>query len=176
MKKHFSLLIIIGFTMNIYGQEPTSQYKKLADEGLELLKQQNITAAIDKYKQALEAKQNGVEAHYGLGVCYSAICIQNGNYCNEAINHFLEVEKLAKGYRSTYRNICTCFLKTFQYQKAIDYANKAITQDGKDGESYFYRGFAKIELAKTKEACADLQQALKLGFKEADNLLNKHCK
>lgn len=176
MKKCFNLLIIIGFTMNIYGQAPASQYKKLADEGLELLKQQNISDAIDKYKQALKAKQDGVEAHYGLGVCYSAICIQNGNNCNEAINHFLEVEKLAKGYRNTFRNISSCYLKIFQYEKAFSYCNKAIAQDNKDGESYFYRGFAKIELGKTKEACADLQQALKLGFNDANQLLNKHCK
>ena len=174
MSKTIILLIAIVFTNQAFSQ--VNQYKKLTDEALELLKQRDLDAAIVKYQQALRLKANGVEAHYGLAVSYSATCIQNGNYCKEAINHFLTVEKIAKGYRNTFRNLSSCFLKIHEYDKAILYSTKAIAQDNKDGESFFYRGFAKFELKKPKkEACADLQQALKLGFSEASTLLERYC-
>lgn len=151
------------------------QYKKFNDEGFTFLTQGKLIEAIEKYKQALSFNPNGLDANYGIGVCYSAICIQNGSYCMDALDHFLKVEQLAGAYRYTFRNMSTCYIKTYQYQKAIEYSSKAIRQDSKDGESYYYRGTAKIELKQTEEGCLDLQKSHALGFPEAKDKIDSYC-
>lgn len=158
----------------MYSQNTTCD--QLVSQGFDYLSHGNLDLAIVKYNEALKIDPKRLEAHYGLGVAYSAICLKDGSYCNEAIAHFLETEKIKPGYRFTYRNIATCFIKIGQYEKAIAYCNKAISQDSIDGESYFYRGVSYIHLDKKEKGCADLKQALKLGYAIAKIELEKYCK
>jgi len=157
----------------MYSQNTTCD--RLVNKGFELLKQGNLSLAIDKYNEALKIDPKRLEAHYGLGVAYSAICLKDGSFCNEAIKHFLEAEKIKPGYRFTYRNLATCFIKSEQYEKAVTYCNKAILQDSSDGESYYYRGVSYAHLNKKDKCCAELKQSLKLGYSIAKNELEKYC-
>ncbi len=62
-----------------------------------------------------------------------------------------------------------------QFQKCIeDMDNALIIQKNKN--SYFYRGLAKIKLAKKTEGCEDLKLSQELGKKEAFLELGKYCK
>ena len=63
----------------------------------------------------------------------------------------------------------------FNYQKAVSYLDKAIEQKSNDGEYYYNRGFAKIQLGKKDEGCKDLKKALELNFYPAQKLLNQYC-
>lgn len=56
----------------------TAKYDKLINDGVVLLQQNRIPESIEKYKQALKITPSRIEANYGIGVCYSAICIQDG--------------------------------------------------------------------------------------------------
>jgi tetratricopeptide (TPR) repeat protein len=172
MKQVLSILLLL-ITTTMYSQNTTCD--RLVNQGFELLSQGNLSLAIDKYNEALKIEPKRLEAHYGLGVAYSAICLKDGSFCNEAIKHFLETEKIKPGYRFTYRNIATCYIKTEQYEKAVDYCNKAILQDNTDGESYFYRGVSYIHLNKKEKGCEDLKHALKLGYDIAKIELQKYC-
>jgi len=174
MKQVFIILLIFITATTMYSQN--SQCDQLVNQGFEFLKQGNLSLAIDKYNAALKIDANKLDAHYGLGVAYSATCLQNGGYCNEAITHFLRVEKLEPGYRFSYRNIATCYIKIFQYNNAVSYCDKAIKQDPKDGESYFYRGFAYTQSNNINKGCTDLRKALELGYTMAKNELDKYCK
>ncbi|MCK9220860.1 MAG: tetratricopeptide repeat protein [Bacteroidales bacterium] len=149
---------------------------QLVNQGFELLGQGNFNLAIEKYRDALKINSKKLEAHYGLGVAYSAICLQSGGSCDSAINHFLEADKIKSGYRFTYRNIAICFIRNFQYEKAIEYCSKAIKQDKNDGESYFYRGFSYIKLGKKEKGCEDLKKALEMGYALAKIELEKYCR
>jgi tetratricopeptide (TPR) repeat protein len=95
---------------------------------------------------------------------------------NEAITHFLKVEEIEPGYRFSYRNTATCYIKISQLTEAISYCNKAIEQNPKDGESYFYRGFAYIQVGEKAKGCKNLNKALELGYSLAKSEIAKHCK
>lgn len=157
----------------MYSQE--TECDKLVNQGFEFLKQGDLSRAIDKYNEALNVNSKKLEAHYGLGVAYSAICLQDGSTCKEAIFHFLTVEEIEPGYRFSYRNIATCYIKSSQFNKAILYCDKAIKQNAKDGESYFYRGIAYAQSNNINKGCADLHKALALGYEIAKNEIARYC-
>jgi len=168
------IFLSLFIASNAVGQ--SSKYEEHVIAGLKFLQARNISAAIDEYRLALEFDSRGIDANYGIAVCYSAFCIQNGDYCIDALDHYKVVNEIASGYRNTHRNMSTCYIKTYQYKQAVDYCDKAIAQNPEDGESYFYRGYAKIELKKTEEGCTDLKRALSLGFEDAQEKLLDYCK
>jgi hypothetical protein len=53
---------------------------------------------------------------------------------------------------------------------------KLLCKTTKTVRIYIIEGLQRIGLAKTKEARADLQQAVKLGFIYTKHLINGHCK
>jgi len=171
--KQIILILSLFITVNMYSQE--SECDKLVNQGFEFLKQGNLSLAIDKYNEALKVNPNKLEAHYGLGVAYSATCLQNGGYCDIAIKHFLKADEIKTGFRETYFNLGVCFIKTFNYKEALLYLDKAIKQKNDDGEYYYNRGYAKIQLGNNDEGCKDLRKALELNFTPAENLLNQYC-
>ena len=158
MKPLFIILILFISTTFMYSQ--ISQCDQLVKEGFDYLKQGNLSYAIDKYIAAIKINPDKIEAQYGLGVAYSATCLQNGGYCNDAISHFLKANKIKKGYREIYYNLGVCFIKIFNYKEALVYLDKAIEQKNDDGEYYYNRGFAKIHLGYNNEGCNDLKKAL----------------
>jgi tetratricopeptide (TPR) repeat protein len=172
--KKILLALFCFMTTNIFSQN--TECDKLVNKGFELLKQGNLSLAIDKYNEALKINPKRVEAHYGLGVAYSATCLQNGGYCDIAIKHFIEANKIKPGYRETYFNLGVCYIKSFNYKEALFYLDKAIGQKNNDGEYYYNRGYAKIQLGKVNEGCEDLQKALSLNFTPAEDLIKKHCR
>lgn len=65
--------------------------------------------------------------------------------------------------------------KLGQFQKCIDDMDNALIIK-KNNNSYFYRGLAKIKLAKKTEGCEDLKLSQELGKKEAFLEIGKYCK
>lgn len=177
MKGYFVFFFVI-VSRYTYAQNTTaeSDYTRLINEGFVLIQQHDFYKSIEKYKEALRVKENGVEALYGAGIGYTALCIQQGDSCNMAIQYLQEVEKLAPGYRFTFPNLASCFIRAGNYEKAIYYAEKTLAQDAQDGEGYYHRGFARMQTGKSKEGCEDLRQSAKLGYKDAEPLLQQLCK
>jgi len=175
MKLYF-LSFTMLFSVTLYGQVNDSQYTPLVNEGLEFLRQNEFSKAVEKYNAALELDSVRVDAWYGLGVSYTALCLQQDDYCGLAVAKLHRVERLAGAYRYTYQNIISCLIKIKNYASAITYCDKAIAQDSKDGDNYYYKGFAQLQLGKTKEGCNDLQYAAQLGHIDAIALQNKSCK
>ena len=172
--KNILSVIFLFITANVFSQN--SQCDQLVNEGFNYLKQGNLSVAIDKYNEALEFDANKLEAHYGLGVAYSATCLQNGGYCEKAIEHFLQADEIKSGFREVYYNLGVCYIKRLNYEKALFYLDKAIEQRSNDGEYYYNRGFANVQLGRKNAGCEDFQEALNLKFMPAKDSFNEYCR
>jgi tetratricopeptide (TPR) repeat protein len=176
VKHFFFFLATVFITSQTYSQNAATSYIALVDEGVKLLSETKVVEAMDKFEQSLKVKPDGIEALYGMGVCLGAACAERDSACYRALDYLLKVEKLAGNYRFTYHNITSSYLKLSQYHQALEYCNKAISADGNDGESYYYRAFAHSSLGKTKEACDDAQKSLTLGYALAKQLSDELCR
>jgi len=58
----------------------------------------------------------------------------------------------------------------------IKTCDQAIESDPKDMEAYHNRGLVKHRLNDLPGACADWKRALELGFEQARELLEAHCR
>lgn len=123
----------------------------------------------------MSSYSNKPDAHYGLGVCKSQLCFQYETNCTEAIEHLKIALAITPNFRKANFNIGTCYTKLGDYAESIKYFNKAIENDKNNGEYYFNRGFAKLQLNKTQEACEDFNSALKLGATKAKDYII-YCK
>ena len=59
------------------------------------------------------------------------------------------------------------------YDKAIDDLSKAMAIDPVFSWTYFHRGVAYLQLGKKRKAILDMQEAARLGNKEAESWLKK---
>ena len=175
MTKYIVLLCISCFTATIYGQNTALQYKKLADEGLELLKQQNIPAAIEKYKQALKIDSSKVEANYGLGTAYLYYCEAKKTDCNNALFYLNKAANINDNYRNCYYNRGRARAYIGDYKGALEDFNAAVKKDSTDKESFFSRAMVKIKLKDDNGACEDFYTSGQLGFEPARKMFEKNC-
>ncbi len=68
------------------------------------------------------------------------------------------------------------YYKLGEYQKCINDMTKAISYDKEAGNSYYYRGLAKIKLDKKTDGCKDLSIAGNYGINKAYEAIKHHCK
>ena len=63
--------------------------------------------------------------------------------------------------------------KTNQATPALNDLNKAVALKPDDGEAYYFRGLIKSRT--NQEPCSDLHNALKYGYKQAQEAITKYC-
>lgn len=68
-----------------------------------------------------------------------------------------------------------CYLKTQKYSLAVLDLNIAIKNDGINGNHYYNRGIAKLNLGQKAAGCLDLSKAGELGYEEAFELIKEYC-
>jgi tetratricopeptide (TPR) repeat protein len=158
-----------------YGQTSELLYKKLTDESFELLKQENIPAAVNFCKQALTIDSSKVEANYGLGIAYLHYCQKQKIYCENSLFYLNKAIKINDNYRSGYFNRGQCKGSIGDYKGALEDFNKAIQQNSKDADAYFCRAMIKIKLQDNQGACEDFHKSGLLGDETARKLFEKNC-
>ena len=171
--KHILYFIFILTGLNLNAQNAV--YKKLTDEGLELLKQQNIPAAIEKYKQALKIDSSKVEANYGMGTAYAYYCEKQKTNCNNALYFLDKAIKINNTYKNCYYNRGRTKAYLSDYKGALKDFNEAIKKDSADRESYFSRAMVKIKLHDDNGACEDFYISGQLGFETAQKMFDANC-
>lgn len=68
------------------------------------------------------------------------------------------------------------YLKSDNYEKAVEDFSKAVLYDTKFAEAHYARGLAYLSLKKDKEGCEDWKKAVELGNKDAVSALKDFCK
>lgn len=162
---------------NQTNQEPSSnkEFEELINTGREHLQNNQIILAIEAFNKATSLDSTKPDGHYGLGVSKAMLCYQNKIKCSEAIQHLEKTLSIEPNYRKALFNIGTCYISLGEYQKSIDYLNKAISNDTTNGEYYLNRGFAKLQLNDKDGACKDFHFALQHGYKKAEDLIKANC-
>lgn len=171
MKFIFYFLFIIRLNFNAQ----TSEYKKLIDEGLELLKQQNISDATKKYQLALKIDSGKVEANYGLGVAYLFKYERERTQINNALYYMNKAIKINPTYRNCYYNRGKVLAYLNDFKGALDDFNRSIEKDSSDADSYFCRAMVKVKIKDDNGACEDFYKSAQLGFELAQKMFQSNC-
>jgi len=61
------------------------------------------------------------------------------------------------------------------FQGSINDFNKVIELSPKNAMAYMNRGTSKFNINKVKDACEDWNTAAKLGFPQANEMIQKYC-
>ncbi len=156
------ILFTLCFCLTEISHAQKTNYEALINEGNELLHHTRYPLAEETFKKALSLDTNRVEAYYGLGRTYlefyktgeikGADCIL---YLNKALIK-------DSSYEHPYPLLAFCKGKMHDFNGAlVDYDN-AIRRSP-DSSNYFGRAMIKVKLNNMDGACADFQEAIKLG-------------
>lgn len=176
--KSTTLIFTLLFSYTILGQikKQNLEYDKLVNEGLELLIQQNILGAINKYKQAYKIDSIRVEANYGLGVAYLYDCQNKGANCFVSLSYLDTVISIDDTYRNCYYNRGNLKNMMLDYKGAIEDLNIAIIRKPNDASRYINRAFSYKNLNNHSKECEDLKKAAKLNNSVAQKkILENNC-
>ena len=161
--------------------------------------------AISDYNKAIELKPEFTEAYNNRGMLLmntqkyaeakadfdKAIALQPGfatGYNNRG-NLFLNMEKydeamadytkavaLEPGYFKAYNGMGVLLMRQKKYDEAITKFNKAIETQPGYGEAFSNRAISEYYSGKKDIACKDLQEAIRLGFQNANDLYSQWCR
>ena len=171
--KHFLYFLFFIFSLNLNAQN--AAYKKLTDEGLDLLKQQNTAAALDKYKQALKIDSSKVEVNYGLGVAYLSQYEKQKTHIDNALYYINKAIKINPLYRNCFYNRGRIRAYLNDFINALADFDRCIKKDSSDANSYFCRAMVKIKLHNDDGACEDFYISSQLGFEPAQKMFRANC-
>lgn len=174
-----TFIFTIFFSCIVFGQieKQNLEYDKLVNEGLELLTQQNIFGAINKYKRAYKIDSTRVEANYGLGVAYLYDCQNEGTNCFVSLSYLDAVILIDDTYRNCYYNRGSLKNMMLDYEGAVKDLSIAITRKPNDANRYINRAFSYKNLNNYSNECEDLKKAAKLKNPVAQKkILENNCK
>jgi protein O-mannosyl-transferase len=150
------------------GAEVSMGYYNRGNEYLRLMETEK---ALADYTQAILVFPAYADAWYNRGLVYH----QSGLY-SEAIRDYSEAVSLKKDFQSAYLNRGTIYRATGDYNLALSDFNQAISIRPY-GPAYFSRGVLyHFNLENTPQACADWDEAMRLGYEPARELLDKFCR
>ena len=129
-----------------------------------------INLALKILSEIITLDSNEPTAYQKKGYCE----ILNNDYINaeKSLTKALEIEEHSntyglRGLARRYQN---------KYHKAINDYRSAIELNNNNPVLYYNLGLCEIEVGDIENACRNFNQAQKLGFAKAENMLLKHCK
>ena len=132
-------------------------YGTLSSIYLNLKKPKLSLACADK---AISINPNYIFAHDRRGwVLYRQ------NRYEEALESFLKTEALGYIGADTCSSVAYIYGENNEYEKSLEYANKAISKNKNDNYAYFRKGWALYKLQRFDEALVELFKAEELGCK-----------
>lgn len=131
----------------------------------------DIRHAFASFTYALETDSLLAEAWYERGRLY----IQHSSNQENALSDLSTAARLNPALPGVYTLIGNIKFSRQNYLEAILDFDKAINQDGTDTHALMNRGMAHFNTGLKDKACADWEQAGKLGHLQAFKLLSRHC-
>jgi tetratricopeptide (TPR) repeat protein len=140
------------------------KYRKIFDCALgEIsLQEDNKTIELDPYDAG---------AYYNRGISKHEV----GDYKGAIQDYNKAIELNTPNLAQAYSNRGVSKSELEDYMGAIEDYNKTIELNPNDGMAYNNRGLANIFLGQKDSGCLDLYKASELGYKDAHNLIRKHC-
>jgi tetratricopeptide (TPR) repeat protein len=99
----------------------------------------------------------------------------NQNRLDDAIKDFTKALSIESNYSPAASNLSAVYFKKKEYEKALDYANKAVTMDKNNADAYANRGMAKEMTRDMEGACEDWHKAQELGSETGKNYYSGNC-
>lgn len=127
--------------------------------------------AVEDYTRFLQLRPDHLKAYMSRSICYARL-----KKYDEALKDINFVIGKDQNNAEAYLNRGVIYLNTNEYQKAVNDFTTTLKFRPNFNYAYFNRGLAKVNIGDQNGACADLQRAYQLGFKQAGGALQKYCK
>jgi protein O-mannosyl-transferase len=124
-------------------------------------------SAQNEYIRAIKLDQNNYEYYNNLGLAEFGL-----KDFNSALNDFNNVQQLKPNLKETWVNKGMTKIELKDYEGALDDLTMAVRISPKNGSAYYYMGIAFIKLNKLNDAKRNLEKALNLGYKQAEETLS----
>ncbi len=127
--------------------------------------------AIRDFTRAIELNPGYVDAYNNRGFVFGS---QKRN--SEAIKDFDKAIELKPDFAGSYNNKANLLFEEKRFGEAVSNYTKVIDLNSGYAQAYFKRGLAEFYSGKKAAACTDLEQAVSLGYKPAEEALSQLCK
>lgn len=140
--------------------------------GIAKFSENDFEGALKDYNQAIKFNPQYAGAYYNRGIVYNTI----QDYKN-AISDYTKAIELNPGFASSYsaRGILEMDILKNDSLAMIDY-NKALQINPSFAQVYYNRGILKLRMNDQTTACDDFWMVKKLGYTQADALIEHYCK
>ncbi len=134
-------------------------------------KMNDLQGSINAYNSFLELKPNYTSAYVSRGIVYAKL----GNFDQALVDLNTAVQQ-QPGNEQAYLNRGVIYLNMKSYSNAVADFTTTLKMRPNFDYAYFNRGIAKVSMGDKTGGCEDLQQAARLGFKQANGALQQFCK
>jgi tetratricopeptide (TPR) repeat protein len=164
--KKILLALLFALSFSAHGQTAEKYYNL----GLEKVKNQNYSAAVDDFSNAIMANPNYSEAYYNRGTAKLSL-----KEYKEAIADMDKAIALKPDYTRAYANRGVAKIKIEDIKGAIQDFDRVTNLDPANVSAYFMRGQLKLQDGNTKGGCYDLSKANDMGDKRAQKYISQYC-
>jgi tetratricopeptide (TPR) repeat protein len=126
--------------------------------------------ALNDAKLILQLYPNNEDAIRNAG----KLAYENKQY-TESLKYLSINIKNQPGNSQYFTDRASVYMATRSWDFAVYDYSMALDLQPMDGEAYYNKAYALLQLGKTEDACHDLKLALKYGNRKASSLINKNC-
>ena len=148
---------------------PDSGKNRHLQRGKQLVQQASYQKGLRELDKAIEDNPASYEAHFWRG----RALVKSGNE-DEAIRAFETVLRLNPQHSYACDNLGWIYLRRNAYETSLDYLNRSLSLRPGNGWAYYNRGRIHFQLGQTDKAFRDAEEACRLQFKRACELLKRH--
>jgi tetratricopeptide (TPR) repeat protein len=144
-------------------------YLALSERGNVYYQLKKYDSALIDFEKTLVLNPNEYTVYCNRGNVYSDL----GQYDKAISDYNVYINKTPDF--TSYYNRANLYYKIKKYENAIADYSSSIKLNPRFAEGYFYRGSSNFYLKNNTAACADWQEAVKLGYQEAGGLIGRYC-
>lgn len=150
-----------------------TQYKYFYNRGNAKLELKDYEAAKDDFNKSIALDATVSDVYLGRGSAFLYL-----NRVNEALADYNQGLKLSPSDKNLLFNRAMAFANLKNYQGALHDLHECIGIDANFAKAHFYLALFHLEVDKkeNEEICEHLNQAAKLGFEKAIDMLKDFCK
>lgn len=138
--------------------------------GISQQKATKYKKSITSFKQAIKNDEKNVRAYIHKGISLDSL-----EKYQEAYKEYIAAKKLKADDAEINFHLGFTAMKFKNYTQGIAFFNRSLMLDKTYALSYFHRAYCKFRMVDSFGSCRDWKEASKLGIKEAEAFIKKHC-